>query len=256
MNKWPRISIITPSYNQAAFIEQTIKSVVNQKYPNLEYFIMDGGSIDGSVDIIKNYAHKYPDIIKWQSKKDKGQVDAINQALDKASGDIIAYLNSDDCYLPDAFNQVVKFFRENPKVLWVVGNCKITDSKLKWTFTVKHFWPIDKIKSLLYFFNWVNQPAVFLQKKLVEKVGNFDMSYHYAFDYDYWLRCLDSCLPGRLHKNLATFRIHQSSKGNTGYIKQFQEDQTVVRKYTNNPLLLLGHYINTKLVFLNYRFLK
>ena len=108
-----KFSIITPSFNQAEFLEQTIKSVVSQKV-NLEYFIQDGGSTDGSVDIIKKYAEKYS-FISWQSKKDKGQTDALNQGLKKCTGDIIAYLNSDDYYLPDALEKVEKYFESHPK---------------------------------------------------------------------------------------------------------------------------------------------
>lgn len=253
---FPKISIITPSYNQASFLEQTIKSVLKQNYPNLEYFIIDGGSTDDSVAIIKKYAQKYPQVIKWQSKKDKGQVDALNQGLEKASGDIVAYINSDDYYLPGAFNTVVKYFQEHPSKLWVVGNCNVSEPKLKWAFTLKHLIPIHVAKFWLLLFNWINQPAVFLKKELINKVGKFNVKYNYAFDYDYWLRCLRFALPGRLNQNLAIFRIHSDSKGTSAYQLQFDEDKIISQKHTNSRLILFIHKLCWQLTTNCYNLLK
>lgn len=253
----PRISIITPSYNQAEFIEQTIKSVVGQKYPNLEYWIFDGGSTDGSVEIIKKYADKYPDIIKWVSRKDKGQVDALNKGLKKITGDIVAYINGDDYYLPNTFQTVVKYFKNNPKKSWLVGNCQVSDKKLAWSFTVKHSIPLRLGKFWLYLFNWINQPAVFLKRELVEEVGSFDQKLNYAFDYDYWLKCLKVVgSPGRIRRDMAMFRIHSQAKGSTSFVKQFKEDSKVVRKYTKNPLWLGIHALNRGITILVYRLTK
>ncbi len=251
-----KITIITPSFNQVDFIEQSIKSVVNQSYKNIEYLILDGGSTDGSVDIIKKYAKKYPDIIKWQSKKDKGQVDALNLGLKMATGDIIAYINSDDYYLPGAFQIVIKEFKKKPSAQWLVGNCKVTDKRLSWTFKLKHLIPIEKSKSWLFLSNWINQPAVFLRKDLVKQVGNFDSKYNYAFDYDYWLRCQQISLPLRLKQNLATFRVHGSSKSSSGYQKQFKEDYLVAKKYSPSRLINYIHFFIYKLVTVLYTFIK
>lgn len=252
----PKISIITPSFNQANYIEETIKSVLSQDYPNLEYLIMDGGSTDGSVDIIKRYATKYPKIIKWQSKADKGQADALNKGLNQASGDIIAYINTDDYYLNHTFKTVADYFNSHPNALWLVGNCRVSKLSLSWTFFLKHLWPIALHPFFLQVFNTVNQPAVFLTKELIDKVGNFDDSLNYVFDYDYWLRCLRISLPGRLYGPLAVFRIHQQSKGNTGFTKQFQEDYHVIKRYTNNPLTLSLHRLGSWLTTFFYRRLK
>ncbi len=111
---WPKISIVTPSYNQAEFLERTILSVLNQNYPNLEYIIIDGGSTDGSVEIIKKY-EKF--LAYWVSEKDKGQADAINKGFKRATGDIVAWQNSDDTYSPDALQSVAGFFRQNPNAM-------------------------------------------------------------------------------------------------------------------------------------------
>lgn len=252
-----KFSIITPSYNQAQFLEQTIKSVVSQRgHFDLEYLIMDGGSTDGSVAIIKRYAKKYPLIIKWQSKKDKGQVDAINQGLKKMTGDIIAYLNSDDYYLFGSLSKVAEYFASHSNCLWLVGDCGVSQKSLIWTFALKHLWPIDRHPIFLQIFNAINQPAVFMRQDLVNKVGLFNPKYHYAFDYDYWLRCLKYAFPHRLHQKVAVFRIHRLSKGNTSYYDQFVEDSEIARQQTKNQKTALLHFIISKVTILIYKLLK
>lgn len=252
----PKITIITPSFNQADYLEATIKSVLDQKYPNLEYIIADNASTDGSVEIIRRYAKKYPKIIRWQSKPDKGQSNAINQCLKKATGDIVAYINSDDYYFPDTFKTVVSYFNSHPERLWLVGDCQVSDPKLTWTFALKHLWPIQLHPFFLQVFNTVNQPSVFLTKELVKKVGLFDESLNYVFDYDYWLRALRFSLPGRIDHQFSFFRIHQQSKGNKGFYKQFQEDFSVAKKHTKNPLALLLHYLGWQTTIFCYKLLK
>jgi len=253
----PKISIITPSYNQAQFLEQTIKSVVDQGYPHLEYFIFDGGSTDGSVDIIKKYAKQYPKIIHWVSKKDKGQVDALNQGLKKATGDIVAYINSDDYYLPHTFLTVVDYFQRHPQKQWLAGGCQISDKRLVWSFTIKHLVPYGRFRFVHHLFDWLNQPAVFLKKDLVDQVGEFDPQYHQAFDYDYWLRCLRQAgLPGRLNQDLAVFRIHPQAKGSTNFDNQFKESYKIAQKYTDNPVWLAIHAFNRWLTISLYRLIK
>jgi glycosyltransferase involved in cell wall biosynthesis len=120
-----KISIITPSYNQAEFIERTIQSIFSQNYPDIEYIVMDGGSTDGTVKILK----KYSDQIIWKSEKDNGQSDAINKGLKIATGEIVAYLNSDDTYEPGTLKKVADFFQKNPEKKWVYGKCKIINKK-------------------------------------------------------------------------------------------------------------------------------
>jgi glycosyltransferase involved in cell wall biosynthesis len=250
-----KFSIITPSFNQADFLEQTIRSVVSQKV-DLEYFIQDGGSTDGSVDIIKNYSEKYPFIV-WQSKKDKGQTDALNQGLKKCTGDIVAYLNSDDYYLPDTLEKVEKYFISHPNKSWLVGDCQVSDPKLSWTFSLKHLWPIDICPWFLEVFNTINQPSVFLRRNLVDKIGELDEKLNFAFDYDYWLRCLSVAgTPGRLKETLSVFRIQPNSKGNTGYKKQFSEDFQVIKKYTHNPITLFLHKLGGLFTNTGYQRLK
>jgi len=250
-----KFSIITPSFNQAQFIEQTIKSVVSQKV-DLEYLIIDGGSTDGSLKIIQKYAQKYQSI-KYISEKDRGQSDAINKGLSMATGDIVAYLNSDDYYLPKTLSQVEEFFLSHPNSQWLVGNCQVTDAMLNWTFFLKHLWPIQHHHLFLEVFNTINQPSVFLTRQLVAKVGKFDESLNYTMDYDYWLRCQKLAgPPQRISVPLSIFRVHPGSKGNQAFQKQFAEDYTVISRYTNNRLILALHKLGMFLTLGAYRYLK
>src|SRR3990172_9062122 len=142
-SKFQKISIVIPSYNKASFIKQTLESIVTQNYPNLEVIIQDGGSTDGSVEIIRKYAQKYPKMISWVSKKDKGQVDAINKGLKKATGEILTFINADDVYEEGAVRTVGEYFYDNPKTLWLAGKGKVINEKgdeiSKWVTAYKNF---------------------------------------------------------------------------------------------------------------------
>ena len=244
-NSLPKISIITPSFNQVDFIERTIRSVIEQKYPNLEYIIKDGGSVDGSLKIIKDYAKRYPKIIKWISMKDKGQADGINQGLKIASGEILAYLNSDDTYPPEIIKKVAKFFNENPDVMWVTGKCKIIDENDKeirsWIKIYKNFWLKFYHYKTLLIIDYISQPATFWRKKALEEIGYFNPRKQYTMDYDYWLRLGKKYPPGIIWEYLANFRVHQTSKGRTRFVEQFAEDLKTAKDYTKNPILINLH---------------
>src|SRR5918996_5336836 len=125
MKKYPRISIITPSFNQGNFIEETILSVLSQEYPDLEYLVMDGGSSDATLDVLKKYSGR----ITWFSEPDQGQTDAINKGLRRATGSVVGYLNADDLLLPGALNKVAQTFTADPQAWWVTGKCQIVDEE-------------------------------------------------------------------------------------------------------------------------------
>jgi len=182
----PLVSIITPSYNQGRFIEETILSVKNQKYENIEHIIIDGASTDNTVSILNKYPH-----LKWISEPDRGQSHAINKGLRLAKGELLAYLNSDDTYCPWTVKIVVEYFSQYQNVDMVYGDCNIinADSQLvglekKMPFSYK-----DLLRYSNYGGgNYIKQPAAFFRKSIQLQVGLFDEQLHYAMDYDYWLR--------------------------------------------------------------------
>jgi glycosyltransferase involved in cell wall biosynthesis len=181
-NIQPLLSIVTPSFNQAQFLETTIQSVLKQDYPALEYIIMDGGSTDGSTDIIRRYAAK---IAYWQSKPDRGQADAINEGLRKAQGEFVAWINSDDVYLPGAFREAVNVLVENPEAGMVYGDGIMVGSSLE--VLDKHTYPQLDLVDLLSF-EVLLQPAVFMRKRVLDRVGYLNPEYHLILDHELWVR--------------------------------------------------------------------
>ncbi len=182
MTEKPLVSIITPSYNQAAFIEQTIKSVLDQDYPNIEYLVADGGSTDGSVDIIKRYAKR---LAWWVSEKDKGQADAINKGFARAKGEFIAWVNSDDYYQPGAISAAVAALQANPDVGFVFGDVEVVDKDGRILNHLRYGnWSVADLMT----FHIIGQPAVFMRRSMLEKAGYLDLSYHFLLDHQLWLR--------------------------------------------------------------------
>jgi glycosyltransferase involved in cell wall biosynthesis len=202
----PKISIVTPSFNQGQFLEETIRSVLDQNYPNLEYMVIDGGSTDQSLDIIRRYEHR---LAYWETEKDRGQVHAINKGLTRATGDIFAYLNSDDLYLPGTFAAVEKYFDEHPGVEWVCGDTEMFGEGHQ-TEVVSAVVP----KSAAHCLSWAYkapQPGHFWQRDLLG--AGFDEAWHYDFDHDMYVRLL---LAGHECKHIpvtfARYRLHAASK--------------------------------------------
>ncbi len=182
MENLPRISIITPSYNQAAYLEQTIQSVLGQGYPNLEYIIVDGGSSDGSVEIIRKYADR---LSWWVSEKDSGQAEAVNNGLRRASGEIIGWLNSDDLYLDGALAGAAAAFQAHPEAGLVFSDVESIDAAGR-RINVMRFgaWGLRELMC----FRIISEPGVFFRRSLLEKAGHLDLSYHYLLDHHLWLR--------------------------------------------------------------------
>jgi glycosyltransferase involved in cell wall biosynthesis len=180
---WPRVSIVTPSYNQGEFIEETIRSVLLQGYPNLEYIIVDGGSTDESVEIIRKYE---PWLAHWESQPDRGQSHAINKGFHRARGEIVAWLNSDDYYLPDAFYQAITRLIETPESVFVYSDC---DFKEEATGEIRRVSVAPRSAAqMIRDGNCVSQPTTFIRKSVLNEVGLLDESFHMIMDYDLWIR--------------------------------------------------------------------
>ena len=178
----PLVSIITPSFNQGAFLEETIRSVLDQDYPNLEYLVVDGASTDGSVDIIRRYEDR---IDWWISEPDDGQADAINKGLARAKGEIVAWLNSDDVYRPGAIRAAVDALSQNPEAGLIYGNLDSIDQngELFNTITYQQYALADLLS-----FRIIGQPTVFMRKSALKRAGELDRSYHFLLDHQLWLR--------------------------------------------------------------------
>jgi len=228
----PKLSIVTPSFNQADYLEQAICSVLEQGYPDLEYLIIDGGSTDGSVEIIKNYARW---LTFWISEPDSGQAHAINKGLRRATGDILAYLNSDDTYLPGAFATVTDAFAKHPSADWLCGSCVASDERSGASFILEPVVPRDPSQWLFkpsgepYCFP---QPGVFFRKSLIDGFGLFREDLHYSFDYEYFQRLLmGGQRPLILPSVVAMFRIHDGSKTADNSAGFATDDLTVADLY-------------------------
>lgn len=209
----PKISIVIPSYNMAEFIEETIQSILNQNYLDFECIVIDGGSTDGTLDILKKYENK----IVWVSEKDRGQSDAINKGLEQASGDIFAYINADDAYEEGCFQKVADYFDKNPTTKWVYGKCKIINENgleiRKLITSYRNFWLKRYSYTRLLTLDFIAQPAVFWRKELSGEIGLFDIEKHLSMEYEYWLKAGARYDPAFIDDYLARFRVHPGSKG-------------------------------------------
>ncbi len=203
----PLVSIITPSYNQANFLEETIRSVLDQGYPNLEYIIVDGGSTDGSLEIIQKYADR---LAWWVSEPDQGQTDAINKGFSQAKGEILAWLNSDDTYLPAAVAEAVGYLQAHPEIGTVYGDANLIDDEgnIIGRFPAKQ----TDNRRLMRGYVHVPQQATFFRAELWRKVGPLDPTFFFAMDYDLWVR-LSQHAPFKYYSRLwANFRLHGGAK--------------------------------------------
>lgn len=224
--KLPRISIVTPSLNQAEFLEATLLSVLDQGYPDLEYLVVDGGSSDGSKSIIGRYAGR---VAWWVSETDNGQSNAINKGLARASGDVVAYLNSDDLYLPGALQAVGEAFACDAGLEWMAGHCLVFGTGMR-TSVIKPRLPARPGGWLVW--NPLPQPAVFFRRKILGRHGDFDGSLHYAFDWEFWIRLgLAGQRCGVVDLPLAGARWHPQSKSASQQLGFTAEARTIRARY-------------------------
>jgi glycosyltransferase involved in cell wall biosynthesis len=206
-NSLPLVSIVTPSYNQARFLETTIRSVLDQDYPNLEYIIVDGGSTDGSQEIIERYSNR---LAWWISERDQGQTDAINKGFARAQGEVLAWLNSDDTYQPEAISEAVAYLQEHPTVGMVYGDANLIDE----TGQVIGKFPARQTdySRLKRGYVHIPQQASFFRSRLWHQVGPLDPTFYFAMDYDLWVRISRLAPLEYVPRLWANFRLHETGK--------------------------------------------
>jgi glycosyltransferase involved in cell wall biosynthesis len=206
----PLVSIVTPSFNQAAYLEATMQSVLGQDYPRIEYIVIDGGSTDGSLELIESYSGR---LARWVSEPDRGQTDAINKGFSLANGEILAWLNSDDTYRPGAVAEAVDFLTHHPEVGMVYGRAYYIDEDGK---VVGRYpaGPTDH-RGLRQGLATIPQQATFFRARLWEMVRPLDPSFYYAMDYDLWVRISALSPIAHVRREWANFRLHEASKSLT-----------------------------------------
>lgn len=226
---WPRITIVTPSYNQAQFLEETIRSVLLQGYPNLEYIIIDGGSSDGSVELMRKYE---PWLADWVSERDSGQAEAINKGWSRATGAITTWLNSDDSYTPGALRVVAEAMAQGRADV-VAGGCRLHDLRDRSTRVVTpHVVTFPRLVTYWHFPSVMPpQPSVFFKTELLKRVGMLDPALHYAMDYDLFIRMARLSPFQRVGEVLTNYLVHEQSKTGQGWEPFRREYWGVSRRY-------------------------
>ena len=222
-NYLPKISILTPSYNQGKYIEENILSVLNQNYPNFEHIIIDGGSTDNTVEILKKYPH-----LKWVSEPDEGQSDALNKGLAMATGEIIGWINSDDYYEKNIFNEVAKEF-EDENVQWVIGNIINKYELINKYYKRKS--PKVTYMTLIGSKCVMRQQGTFFRKELVLKAGGWDKDIYMCMDWDLWIRMAKISTPKMVDKYWSYFRWHDDQKSSAKNImRQIDEWKQIYKR--------------------------
>ncbi len=227
-----RISLVTPSFNQAGFIGRTIDSVLAQTGDfELEYKVIDGGSSDGTLEVLKSFGPR----LRWVSEPDRGQIDAINKGLRAATGDVVAWLNSDDLLLPGALARVAQAFTSNPNTEWIHGRCEIVDERgaplRSWISRYKHFRARRHSFANLLTENYISQMTAFWRRSVHDQIGYLDPELDLAFDYDLFLRLARRGPPVYLEEPLACFRWYRSSKSGGSFERQLDQASAIAARY-------------------------
>jgi len=223
-----KVSIITPSFNQGAFIEQTIESVLSQDYENMEYIIIDGGSTDNTLEILRRYDNR----VRWVSEPDNGQSDAINKGFRLATGDIVAWMNSDDTYEPGAISAIVPLFEKNPKLGLIYGEGYIINESGERVGRFSATVPFDLWK-LIHVWDYILQPTTFFRRDALVKCGYLDERLNWAMDWDLWIRLAMEPKSEVLYidRYLANSREYAETKTSTGGLARIKELRNLMCKY-------------------------
>jgi glycosyltransferase involved in cell wall biosynthesis len=219
-----KVSVVTPSYNQGQFIERTLQSVATQSGAEIEHVVFDGGSKDGTIDVLKRFGAG----VRWVSEKDDGQTDAVNKGIQSSDGDIIGWLNSDDIYYPDAISSVVAFFEAYPEVDVVYGMADhIDDNDKAFEAYPSEPWNFERLKDICF----ICQPAAFFRRRVVEKHGLLDTNLRYCMDYEFWLRLGKAGVKfGYLEDKLAGSRLYAENKTIGSRVKVHAEINDVLKR--------------------------
>lgn len=248
MKKFPKISIVIPSYNKVDYIGPTLQSLLDQKYPNLEVLIRDPGSTDGTIEIIKKYVEKNPTVFRLFVEKDRGQLDAINKGLAQATGEVISYLNADDIYHKGSLRVVGEYFSRHPRTLWLAGKGETIDEHGRKSAPF-----VDDYKnyllglgnySWLLIVNYFFQPSVFLSSKAYQKYGPFTGIRTSVMEYDMWLKMGKVKMPKVINRTLSSFRLTKGSLSTSEFKKILEEDEGIMEKYTTNQIVIMLHYLH------------
>ncbi|MCK4786799.1 MAG: glycosyltransferase [Desulfobacteraceae bacterium] len=241
----PKISVVTPSFNQGQFLEKCIKSVIKQDYPDFEYIIIDGGSTDNSLDVIAEYKQYLAYSV---SESDNGQSSAINKGFKKAKGELVVWLNSDDYYLPGAFRKVAEAYGRNPEASFYFGNGLRVDSK---GMKKSRFFESETVNfnrdALLYCLNYILQPATFINASYLKKIGFLDEGLDYGMDTDLWLRLSKEKMPAFVPETLAASREYGDTKTSTGSFQRIEELRQIAERHTGQPMTpgILLYFLDT-----------
>jgi glycosyltransferase involved in cell wall biosynthesis len=251
----PIISVITPCLNAAGTIEETVESVRTQDYPRVEHLVVDGGSSDGTLDLLERLG------VRYVSEPDEGRADAANKGVALTSGEVVGWLNADDRYEPGALRAVGAAFASDPGVAWVTGYCRIIDgtgAEIRRSITAYKNFLLRHFSYPLYLTqNFVSDPATFARRSALEEAGPLDGRFRISHDYDLWLRVAGRHEPVVLRRTLSSFRMVEGTLSMAGFERQFREHEDCARRHGDGHWLpVVGNAVMSRVIVAVYRGLR